>query len=87
MTVDEWQTRRVGGEGSAIVAVVMGSQSDWDTMRAAVDVLDELEVPTTARVVSAHRTPELLAEFASGAEASGLEVIVAGAGERPTCPA
>jgi 5-(carboxyamino)imidazole ribonucleotide mutase len=68
------------GDGAALVAVVMGSRSDWDTMRAAVDVLEELGVPTTTRVVSAHRTPQLLAEFASGAEAVGIEVIIAGAG-------
>jgi 5-(carboxyamino)imidazole ribonucleotide mutase len=63
-----------------LVAVVMGSRSDWDTMRAAVDVLDELEVPSSVRVVSAHRTPHLLAEVAGQAEADGVEVIIAGAG-------
>ena len=63
-----------------LVAVVMGSRSDWETMRAAVDVLDELAVPSSVRVVSAHRTPQLLAEVASQAEADGVEVIVAGAG-------
>src|SRR3954463_14106296 len=63
-----------------LVAVVMGSRSDWDTMRAAVDVLDELEVPSSVRVVSAHRTPHLLAEVAGQAEAEGVEVIIAGAG-------
>jgi 5-(carboxyamino)imidazole ribonucleotide mutase len=63
-----------------LVAVVMGSRSDWDTMRAAVDVLDELEVPSSVRVVSAHRTPHLLAEVARQAEADGIEVIIAGAG-------
>jgi 5-(carboxyamino)imidazole ribonucleotide mutase len=68
------------GDGAALVAVVMGSRSDWDTMRGAVDVLDELGVPNTTRVVSAHRTPQLLAEFAAGAEAAGIEVIIAGAG-------
>jgi 5-(carboxyamino)imidazole ribonucleotide mutase len=67
-------------DAAALVAVVMGSRSDWDTMRGAVDVLEELGVPTMARVVSAHRTPHLLADFASGAEAGGIEVIVAGAG-------
>jgi 5-(carboxyamino)imidazole ribonucleotide mutase len=66
--------------GDAIVAIVMGSRSDWDTMRGAADVLEELDVPTATRVVSAHRTPQLLAEFASGAEAAGIEVIIAGAG-------
>ena len=63
-----------------LVAVVMGSRSDWETMQHAVAVLDELEVATVVRVVSAHRTPRLLAEFAEGAEAEGFEVIVAGAG-------
>src|SRR5215213_8056624 len=64
----------------ALVAVVMGSRSDWDTMRAAVDVLDELDVPSIVRVVSAHRTPHLLVEVTRQAEADGIEVIVAGAG-------
>jgi 5-(carboxyamino)imidazole ribonucleotide mutase len=64
----------------ALVAVVMGSRSDWVTMQPAVEVLEALGVPTTVRVVSAHRTPTLLAEFARGAEAAGIEVIVAGAG-------
>jgi 5-(carboxyamino)imidazole ribonucleotide mutase len=62
------------------VAVVMGSRSDWDTMRGAVEVLEALGVATSTRVVSAHRTPQLLAEFASTAEAAGVEVIIAGAG-------
>jgi 5-(carboxyamino)imidazole ribonucleotide mutase len=63
-----------------LVAVVMGSRSDWETMRAAVEVLDELEVPSSVRVVSAHRTPHLLPEVGRQAEAEGIEVIVAGAG-------
>src|SRR5687767_15688692 len=58
----------------------MGSQSDWETMRHAVDTLDELGVPYEVRVVSAHRTPDLLFEYAAGAEARGIEVIIAGAG-------
>ncbi len=58
----------------------MGSQSDWETMRHAVDTLDELGVPNEVRVVSAHRTPDLLFEYAAGAEARGLEVLIAGAG-------
>ena len=65
---------------AALVAVVMGSRSDWETMQHAVSVLDELEVGTVVRVVSAHRTPRLLTEFAEGAESEGFEVIVAGAG-------
>ena len=62
------------------VAVVMGSRSDWPTLRHAAEVLAELGVPHVARVVSAHRTPERLYAFAKGARAAGLQVIVAGAG-------
>lgn len=58
----------------------MGSQSDWETMRHAVETLDELGVPSEVRVVSAHRTPDLLFEYAAGAEGRGLEVLIAGAG-------
>jgi 5-(carboxyamino)imidazole ribonucleotide mutase len=58
----------------------MGSRSDWETMRHAVAKLQEFGVPHEVRVVSAHRTPQLLAEYASTAEARGLEVIIAGAG-------
>ncbi len=64
----------------AAVAVVMGSQSDWSTMRHAAAVLEELGVPHVARIVSAHRTPDRLYAFARGARAAGLKVIVAGAG-------
>ncbi|HYN86818.1 MAG TPA: 5-(carboxyamino)imidazole ribonucleotide mutase [Pyrinomonadaceae bacterium] len=63
-----------------LVAVVMGSTSDWETMRHAAEVLREFGVAHECRVVSAHRTPEWMAEFARGAEARGLEVIIAGAG-------
>jgi 5-(carboxyamino)imidazole ribonucleotide mutase len=62
------------------VAIVMGSQSDWPTMRAATVVLDALEVRWEARIVSAHRTPRRLVEFAEGAAARGVQVIIAGAG-------
>ena len=65
---------------SALVAVVMGSRSDWPTMEGAAEVLDELAVPHEVAVVSAHRTPQRLAEFGTGAEGRGIEVIVAGAG-------
>ena len=58
----------------------MGSQSDWETMQHAADVLDRLGVPFEKRVVSAHRTPDLLFEYASAAESRGLKVIIAGAG-------
>lgn len=62
------------------VAIVMGSQSDWPTMKAAADVLDELEVPYEARITSAHRTPDRMVAFAKGAEGEGFSVIIAGAG-------
>ena len=62
------------------VAIVMGSQSDWATMKRAADTLDELGVGYDARIVSAHRTPDRLASFAKGARAAGFKVIVAGAG-------
>jgi len=63
-----------------LVGIIMGSSSDWETMQAAADLLDKLSVPYEVRVVSAHRTPDLLFEYASGARARGLEVIIAGAG-------
>jgi 5-(carboxyamino)imidazole ribonucleotide mutase len=63
-----------------LVAVVMGSKSDWTTMEHAVLTLRELDVPTEHRVVSAHRTPELLAQFGREAARRGLQVIIAGAG-------
>lgn len=63
-----------------LVGVVMGSRSDWDTMKHAVDLLNELGVPHEVRVVSAHRTPDLLFEYAGTAEERGLQVIIAGAG-------
>lgn len=65
---------------NSLVAVVMGSASDWDTMKAAVEVLDRFGVPNERHVMSAHRTPVETAAFASGAEARGIEVIIAGAG-------
>ena len=58
----------------------MGSRSDWDTMKAVAETLDQLDVPYETRVVSAHRTPDLLFEYAAGAAGRGLQVIVAGAG-------
>jgi 5-(carboxyamino)imidazole ribonucleotide mutase len=63
-----------------LVGIIMGSTSDWETMQCAADVLDKLSVPYEVRVVSAHRTPDLLFEYASTARARGLEVIIAGAG-------
>ena len=62
------------------VSIIMGSQSDWDTMQAATTVLTELNVPFETRVVSAHRTPARLVEFAEGAAERGIQVIIAGAG-------
>ena len=64
----------------APVAIVMGSQSDWPTMKHAADALDKLAVPYDTRIVSAHRTPDRLAAFAKGAADEGFRVIVAGAG-------
>lgn len=64
----------------AKVAVIMGSKSDLEHMQGAIDTLMEFGVEVTSRIVSAHRTPELMAEFASGAVESGIEVIIAGAG-------
>lgn len=66
--------------GAPAVAIIMGSQSDWATMRHAAETLDELGVAYDARIVSAHRTPERLYDFARGARAAGFKVIVAGAG-------
>ncbi len=62
------------------VALIMGSQSDWDTMRHCADVLEELDIAYDAKVVSAHRTPDLLYAFCEGAREQGFEVIIAGAG-------
>ena len=63
-----------------LVAVLMGSRSDWETMRHAGDTLTRMGVPHESRVLSAHRTPEALAEFVKGAEARGIEVLIAAAG-------
>ncbi len=62
------------------VAIIMGSRSDWPTMKAAADSLDELGVAYEAKVISAHRTPARLYDFARGAKAAGVKVIIAGAG-------
>src|ERR1700750_3344903 len=64
----------------ASVAIIMGSQSDWDTMRHAAETLKELGVDCDTRIVSAHRTPDRLYAFAKGAKAAGVKVIIAGAG-------
>jgi 5-(carboxyamino)imidazole ribonucleotide mutase len=65
---------------SPLVGVIMGSKSDWETLQHADELLTKLEVPHECRIVSAHRTPLWLAEYASQAEGRGLEVIIAGAG-------
>ncbi|MFC7786066.1 MULTISPECIES: 5-(carboxyamino)imidazole ribonucleotide mutase [unclassified Rossellomorea] len=63
-----------------MISVIMGSTSDWETMKHACEVLEELEIPFEKRVVSAHRTPDYMFEFAEGARARGVKVIIAGAG-------
>jgi 5-(carboxyamino)imidazole ribonucleotide mutase len=63
-----------------IVAVIMGSKSDWETMKHTCEILDRLEVPYEKKVVSAHRTPDLMFEFAENARVRGIKVIIAGAG-------
>jgi 5-(carboxyamino)imidazole ribonucleotide mutase len=65
---------------AAAVGIIMGSRSDWETMRHAAETLDALDVPHECRVVSAHRTPERLFDYARGARGRGLKVIIAGAG-------
>ena len=70
----------MAGTTSPLVGVIMGSKSDWETMRAAADVLAEFGVPHESQIVSAHRTPQRMADYAAEAEGRGLEVIIAGAG-------
>jgi 5-(carboxyamino)imidazole ribonucleotide mutase len=90
---DQWKLRSVSllaqtnrptirsmPESKSLVAVIMGSKSDWETMRHAVETLDELGVPNEAHVLSAHRTPDATAEFARDGAGRGLRVIIAGAG-------
>lgn len=66
--------------GTAVVGIIMGSQSDWPTLKNAAAILDKLDVPYETRIVSAHRTPARLAEYATSAKDRGLKVIIAGAG-------
>jgi len=73
MSADERERR-------PLVGVIMGSRSDWETMRDAVEILRQLGIPYEVRIVSAHRTPDLMFEYAETARARGLEVIIAGAG-------
>lgn len=65
---------------AAVVGIIMGSQSDWDTMKVAADMLHEFGVPHETNIVSAHRTPDRLVEYAKAAKDKGLKVIIAGAG-------
>ncbi|MBC8409597.1 MAG: AIR carboxylase family protein, partial [Rhodobacteraceae bacterium] len=65
---------------SALVGVIMGSKSDWPTMKSATEMLEKLGVPYEVKVISAHRTPDLMFAYAETAQARGLEVIIAGAG-------
>jgi 5-(carboxyamino)imidazole ribonucleotide mutase len=67
-------------DSNLLVAVIMGSKSDWDTMRYAADMLAEFDVPHESRIISAHRTPAWMAEYAGAAEGRGIEVLIAGAG-------
>ena len=69
-----------GAEARPVVGLIMGSRTDWDTMRHAAAVLDELAVPHETAVVSAHRTPTRLYDYAGTAEARGIKVVIAGAG-------
>ena len=73
------QERR-SGKKAAVVGIIMGSQSDWSTMKHAADVLETLDVQFEAKVVSAHRTPDRMIEYAKSAKGRGLCVLVAGAG-------
>lgn len=70
----------MSNDSKPLVGVIMGSKSDWETLRHADELLTQLDVPHECRIVSAHRTPLWLAEYAAQAEARGLEVIIAGAG-------
>ena len=76
---DDWR-RRNQLKKQPVVAIVMGSQSDWPTMQAGAHVLDQLSIPYHAQVISAHRTPDLLFSFAETARETGFQVIIAGAG-------
>lgn len=71
---------RYNGRMKALVGIIMGSTSDWETMQSAAETLDKLSIAHEVRVVSAHRTPDLLFEYASSARSRGIEVIIAGAG-------
>ncbi len=67
-------------KGWGVIGIIMGSQSDWETMRHSADILDTLGVPHESKIVSAHRTPDRLVDYAKGAAARGIKVVIAGAG-------
>ena len=73
-------TRRARGKSSPLVAVVMGSANDWDVMQKSVEILRDFAVPFEARVVSAHRTPDVCLDYAAKLEARGVRAVIAGAG-------
>src|SRR4029077_568741 len=72
--------------GKAVVVIIMGSQSDWPTLKKAAEVLDELQVPYETKIVSAHRTPKRLYEYARATRGRGLKVIIEGAGAAAHLP-
>ena len=72
--------KKTKASARCVVGIIMGSQSDWSTMKAAADMLDALGVPYESKIVSAHRTPQRLYEYATGAQKRGLKIIIAGAG-------
>jgi len=80
MDPNEMKSILGGDRMKPLVAVIMGSTSDWETMQASCAILDELEIPYLKKVVSAHRTPDLMFSFAEEARGNGLKVIIAGAG-------
>ena len=73
-------------ENKPLVGIIMGSQSDWQTMKNAADTLDKLDIANEARVISAHRTPHRLTEYVTDARANGLKVLIAGAGMAAALP-
>jgi 5-(carboxyamino)imidazole ribonucleotide mutase len=76
-----------GSSQKPLVGIIMGSQSDWATMRHAAEMLEQFGIPHEAKIVSAHRTPDRMVEYAKSAKARGLQVIVAGAGGAAHLPA
>ena len=80
LQIQQRKEREVETVSKPLVGVIMGSKSDWETMQNTANTLDSLGVPYEVKVVSAHRTPDLLFEYAGSAEERGLEVIIAGAG-------